>query len=412
MASRISSWGGMLIVGVLLAGGAVAFLKYRTFLNPPAVTTGQVFVAPVSQAVYGTGTVEPERWAKVIPLQRRRLLEICRCEGSAVKTGQILAKQDDAEERSLLDELQIKNDQIDRDTKRARDDRKDSKITKAQLEQQEFLLDQSQSRITAQKSRLDALVLRAPLDGMVLRRDGEVGEIVGPTDVLFWVGSPLPKQVIAEINEEEITKIAIGQKAYLRTEAFAGNQLHAVVSQITPKGDPMRQTFRTYLRLPNDSPLRTGMTVEVNIVYREKPAATLVPLEAVVNNTVQIVRNGKLESVPVTVGIRGTRNVEVDGSVSSGDIVLSPGRTDLADGSWVKAGKPTNLAAIAALDAPAANPGAGAGSDVGSPAPVASTSPTVQRTEPTDSNDAQISAAITAHIDSVVSDARRNLYKF
>jgi RND family efflux transporter MFP subunit len=260
MASRISSWVGMLMAGVLVAGGAVAFLKYRTFLNPPAVTTGQVFVAPVSQAVYGTGTIEPERWAKVIPLQRRRLLEICRCEGGAVKAGQVLAKQDDAEERSLLDELQIKNDQIDRDTKRARDDRKDNKITKAQLEQQESLFDQSQSRISAQKARLDALVLRAPLDGMVLRRDGEVGEIVGPTDVLFWVGSPLPKQVVAEINEEEITKIAIGQNAYLRTEAFAGKQLRAVVSQITPKGDPMRQTFRTYLRLPNDSPLRTGMT--------------------------------------------------------------------------------------------------------------------------------------------------------
>jgi hypothetical protein len=93
--------------------------------------------------------------------------------------------------------------------------------------------------------------------------------------------------------------------------------------------------------------------------------------------------------------------------------VLSPARTDLADGSWVKAGKPTNLAAIAALEAPAAEPSPGARSDVASPTPsAASTSQTAQRTEPTDSNDAQISAAITAHIDSVVSDARRNLYKF
>lgn len=407
MASRMWRLGGVLFATSLVAAGAVVFVKYRTFINPPAVTTGAVFVAPVSQAVYGTGTVEPERWAKVIPLQRRRLIEICRCEGSAVRAGQILAKQDDAEERSALQELEIKREQLDRDVRRARDNRKKNDISAAELEQRESQFDQSASQIAAQKSRLDGLVLRAPLDGMVLRRDGEVGEIVGPTDVLFWVGSPSPKQVIAEINEEEITKIAIGQKAYLRTEAFSGQQLHAVVSQITPKGDPMRQTFRTYLRLPDDSPLRIGMTVEVNIVYREKPSATLVPAEAVVANAVQVVRDGKIERVPVTVGIRGTRNVEVTGSVSRGDIVLSPGRTDLAEGSWIKAGKPVNEAAIAALESPAAR-------ESGSNAKVTSDSPAanVQRTQTVDPKDAEISAAISAHIDSVVTDARKNLYKF
>ena len=134
------------------------------------------------------------------------------------------------------------------------------------MEQQESQFDQSgvpnlRAKVAYRRNRL-----RSPLDGMVLRRDGEVGEIVGPTDVLFWeFGPPLPKQVVAEINEEEITKIAIGQKAYLRTEAFAGRQLHAEVSQITPK---VRQPtdFSHLLAATDDSPLRIGMTVEVNIV--------------------------------------------------------------------------------------------------------------------------------------------------
>ena len=403
MASRILRVGGTLIAGLLLAGGAVVYVKYRTFFAPPTVTTGVVFVAPVSEAVYGTGTVEPERWAKVVPQQRRRLLELCRCEGQAVRSGQILAKQDDAEEQNMLKELEIKHEQLERDLKRARDDRKKNDIPKSELEQRESQFEQSESRIVAQKTRLETLILRAPMDGMVLRRDGEVGEIVGPTEVLFWVGPPLPKHVVAEINEEEITKIAIGHKAYLRTEAFPGRQLHADVSQITPKGDPTRKTFRTYLRLPNDSPLRIGMTVEVNIVFREKPAATLVPVEAVVNNAVQVVSEGKTESIPVKVGIRGTRNVEIIGEVSRGAIVLSPGRTDVADGSWVKAGTPTNQADLGSAKA-ASNPGA-----TRDAAPAAES---VLRTESSDPKDATISAAITAHIVSVVSDARRNLFKF
>src|SRR5262249_38975456 len=161
----------------------------------------------------------------------------------------------------------------------------------------------------------DQLVLRAPLDGMVLRRDGEVGEIAGPTDVLFWVGPPLPLQITAEVNEEEINRIAVGQKAYLRSDAFPQAELRASVSQITPKGDPARKTFRVYLLLPTDTPLRIGMSVEANIIVREKPSAIVVPSEAVAGDGIQIVKDGRVRRAPVSIGIRGSRNVEITGDV-------------------------------------------------------------------------------------------------
>jgi hypothetical protein len=239
---------------------------------------------------------------------------------------------------------------------------------------------------------------------MVLRRDGEVGEIVGPTDVLFWVGPPAPMQVVAEINEEEITRIVAGQKAFLRSEAFADQSLRAIVSQITPKGDPTRKTFRVYLLLPRDTPLRIGMTVEVNIIYREKAAAVVVPAEAVTGNAVQIVDGGKVRRVPISVGIRGSRNVEIVGNVSRDTVVLSPARADLADGTRVHVtnvpAKPTTGAPAdaAPASAPASAPAAGR-----EPAAVASSA---------DPDNAVISSAISAHVDSIVNDARRNVGKY
>jgi hypothetical protein len=236
---------------------------------------------------------------------------------------------------------------------------------------------------------------------MVLRRDGEVGEIVGPTDVLFWVGPPAPMQVVAEINEEEITRIAVGQKAFLRTEAFSAQALRATVSQITPKGDPTRKTFRVYLLLPRDTPLRIGMTVEVNIIHREKAAAVVVPAEAVAANAVQVVSNGKIRRVPVTVGIRGSRNVEIMSNVSKDTTVLSPARADLADGTRVRI---ENVAAKPATDAPA---------DVTpSPSPAPDREPAAIVTSSADTDNAVISSAISAHVDSVVNDARRNVGKY
>jgi len=398
----MTRWRILGIVVLLMAAGG-GYYGYTNFVRVQTVTTSIVTVAPVSEAIYGTGTVEPQRWAKVVPLQRRRLIELCSCEGQNVRAGQVLGRQDDAEERSALKELEVTNQQAQRDLDRAEKDRGKNDAAQTEYEQRWTQLEESKTRIAAQRVRIDALVLRAPLDGMVLRRDGEVGEIAGPTDVLFWVGPPTPMQVVAEVNEEEINRIAVGQKALLRSEAFPGQALRASVSQITPKGDPTRKTFRVYLLLPPDTPLRIGMSVEANIIFREKQAALVVPAEAVATNAVQVVANDRIERVPVTVGIRGSRNVEIVGDVSRGMAVLSPARIDLADGTKVRidGGKAKQASA------PPSESSATPDQDTTSPSPPAALAPVA-----TDPDKAVISAAISAHIDSVVNDARRNVTRY
>jgi len=390
-------------IAVLLIAAGGGYYVYTNYLNVQTVTTNLVAVAPVSEAIYGNGTVEPQRWAKVVPLQRRRLVELCSCEGQNVKAGQILGRQDDAEERSALRELEVTNQQAQRDLDRAEKDRGKSDAAQTEYEQRWTQFEESKTRIAAQKVRIDSLVLRAPLDGMVLRRDGEVGEIAGPTDVLFWVGPPTPMHVVAEVNEEEINRIAVGQKAFLRSEAFSGQTLRATVSQITPKGDPTRKTFRVYLLLPPETPLRIGMSVEANIIFREKPSALVVPAEAVAGNAVQMVSNDRIERVPVTAGIRGSRTVEIIGNVSRGMAVLSPARVDLADGTRVRIDNKGKQGAPPPSAAPSATPDQD--TTASSPAPAAPVATS-------DPENAVISAAISAHIDSVVNDARRNVTRY
>src|SRR5258707_13740705 len=109
MLSRGIVWSGSVVAVLAIAAVAGAYFVYPDFFQPPTVTTAAAIRAPVSEAIYGTGTVEPERWAKVVPLQRRRLVELCRCEGQAVKAGQVLGRQDDAEERSALNQLSLRN---------------------------------------------------------------------------------------------------------------------------------------------------------------------------------------------------------------------------------------------------------------------------------------------------------------
>ena len=140
------------------------------------------------------------------------------------------------------------------------------------------------------------------------------------------------------------------------------------------------------------------MTVEVNIVYHEKAAAVVVPAEAVIGNAVQVVSSGKIQRVPVNVGIRGSRNVEVIGNVSKDTTVLSPARADLADGTRVRV-------AAAPVRAPTDAP------EDATTAPVPEQKPAAV-TSSLDPDDAVISSAISAHVDSIVNDARRNVGKY
>jgi RND family efflux transporter MFP subunit len=396
------------IMILLIAAGGGGYYAWTNFIHVQTVTTAIAAQAPVSEAIYGTGTVEPARWAKVVPLQRRRLVDLCSCEGQQVRAGQVLGRMDDAEERSAMNELQISSQQAQRDLDRAEKDRTKSDAAQKEYEERWTQAEEYKSRIAAQQVRIDELVLRAPLDGMVLRRDGEVGEIAGPTDVLFWVGPPLPMQVVAEVNEEEINRLAVGQKAFLRSEAFPGQALRASVSQITPKGDPTRKTFRIYLLLPNDTPLRIGMSVEANIIVREKPSAIVVPAEAVAGDMVQVVNDGRIARVPVRVGIRGSRNVEIIGDVSKGTAVLSPARTDLAEGTRVREDK--SVVRPAAAEATSDQPqDQQPDRNAVAPLPAPAAAPAMASADP---DTAVISSAISAHIDSVVNDARRNVNKY
>ena len=174
--------------------------------------------------------------------------------------------------------------------------------------------------------------------GVVLRQDGEVGEIAEPGTVLSWVGQPKPLLVVAEVNEEDIPRIEVGQRALLRADAFPDRSLEARVDSITPKGDPVTKTYRVRLALPETTPLLIGMTVEVNVVVSVKENALLLPASAVEGNAVYVVDDaGTAHRRELEIGIRGTSEIEVLSGLDEDARIIAPFPDDLRDGTRVKA---------------------------------------------------------------------------
>ncbi len=109
---------------------------------------------------------------------------------------------------------------------------------------------------------------------------------------------PKPLQVVAEVNEEDIPRVAVGQTVLLRTDAFLDRRLEGKVSEITPMGDAVTKTYRIRIGLPDDTPLHVGMSVEANVVTREKADALLIPSDAVQGSTVLVVDGNRVQPPP------------------------------------------------------------------------------------------------------------------
>ena len=202
-----------------------------------------------------------------------------------------------------------------------------------ELDRAESQVSQLEALIAGQEARLANYVLAAPSDGVVLRQDAEVGEIGEPGVVLFWVGRPSPLIAVAEVNEEDIPRVEIGQRALLRSDAFPGKELSAEVQSITPKGDPVTKTYRVRLSLPADTPLRIGMSADVNIVIRVSREALLLPSLAVRNDAVFVLEGEIARRRPVETGIGGTANVEILSGNHQSAKIVSPYPENLEDGA-------------------------------------------------------------------------------
>lgn len=332
--------GGAAVILAILAGGA--WFAVDTL---PTVAVAKPERGPAVEAVYATGAVEPTYWAKVAPTQVGRIQEIPAKEGDRVKAGDVLMRLDDREARARLAELDAREKFLAAEVTRM-----------AQLAQRDFASQQAMQRAmsdhaaavaaTAQaRQRLADLTLTAPLDGEILRLDGNVGEVVRAGDAIIWIGQREPMRIEAEVDEEDIPKVQKGQKVLVKADAWPDKVFTAQVTSVTPKGDPVSKNYRVRITLDPGQPLHIGMTTEVNIIVREVKDAMLVPFGALRGAAVFVIEGSRVRRRPVKVGIIGTLKVEIMDGIGPNDLVVSDPPPDLKDGAYVKVRRNGNGAA-------------------------------------------------------------------
>jgi RND family efflux transporter MFP subunit len=188
----------------------------------------------------------------------------------------------------------------------------------------------------------DYTLLVAPADGTVLRRDGEVGQFVAAGQTVFSLACCAPLRVAAEVDEEDIARVVVGQKVAMRSDALPDRLFDGEVAEITPKGDPVARSYRVRIRFADPdatepSGLRVGMTMDTNVIVSRRDGVLLVPNRALHGEAVWVVNDGALHKRDVKRGVAGSKRTEIVSGLSDGDRVVVSGDDDLREGRRARA---------------------------------------------------------------------------
>jgi multidrug efflux system membrane fusion protein len=268
-------------------------------------------------------------------------------DGDQVRKGQVLARLREIEFRDQVADADATLRQARADYERASQLYENRSTSKAEYDAAYARYAAAQARRSQAAVALGDATLRAPLDGVILRRGAEVGSLAGPSVPAFSIAATQVVKVAFGVPDVVVAHLKLGQTLPIQAEALPGASLQGRITRISPSADPNSRVFEIEAALPNpQGRLKVGMLATLLLGNDAANPALLVPLAAIVRPAgdtagyaVYVVADS---SVP-TARLRRVRLGEVSGNLiavleglSAGEQVIVRGATIVTDGLAVQ----------------------------------------------------------------------------
>jgi HlyD family secretion protein len=213
-------------------------------------------------------------------------------------------------------------------------------VDAAKLKQARAQVLQSQASLKQLKQQFAYTTIVAPMDGVVLSRDVEMGDavssilVLGSTATLVMTeGDTSEVYVQGKVDEADIAHVYLGQAARIKVESFRDRSFYGKVTKIAPMGVEKDNVTTFEVRVSINNPggeLKANMTANAEILLDEHKGVLTVPENAVVydgqkNASVQVPDKGQKDGarkVPVTVGLSNGSVTEILSGLKDGDQVV------------------------------------------------------------------------------------------
>jgi HlyD family secretion protein len=192
-------------------------------------------------------------------------------------------------------------------------------------------LAQAEAAADMARARLRYAVVLAPTAGTLIDRAVEPGDVVQPGKALMVLSPTAETQLVVQIDEKNLKLLQVGQTALASADAYPDERFAARVAYINPGIDAQRGSVEVKLDVPKaPAYLRQDMTVSVDVEVAQRPAAVLVPAEALHDPDAPIawvmkVEDGRARRQAVTLGLRSRGWCEVLHGLRPGELVLVAG---------------------------------------------------------------------------------------
>lgn len=266
-------------------------------------------------------------------------------EGDRVRQGQALATLDPLEIAAQVNQAAQGAEKAERDLARVEALYRDSVVTLEQLQDARTGFEVAQSALQIARFNERHAAITAPVDGVVLKRQVEEGELVGPGAPVYVVGSTRRGWVVrAGLADRDALRVAPGDRATLSFDALPGPAIAGRVTDVSVAAAARTGTYEVEVAVDaGDVPLASGLVADVEIVPARAGEVVLVPVAALVEGdgdaaTVFTVgRDGATAvRVPVTVAFFAGDHVALRTGLDSVRSVVTSGVAYLRDGTAVR----------------------------------------------------------------------------
>ena len=352
---------------VALVACAVYWLKFA----PVSVAEHQVETGEIVAEVMGTGTLEAHYKSTVSPRISGRLQEVLADMGDSVKAGQVLARLDDVElkpqvemaeasvavAKATLDRLEADRSQAAAVLEQTAADHKRAlalvpkgaishtdadkataewKTAQAGVARSEAAMIEARKQLIAaernlayRKALLADTAVVAPVDGLIVQRQRDPGDIAVPGSAVMSLISTKELWITAWVDETEMSRVAIGQPVRVVFRSEARKNYRGEVARLGRQADRETREFPVDVRvleLPKN--WAVGQRAEVYIETGRKSGTVVLPTKYILwrdgKPGVLVRQADRVVWRGLTLGLAGRELAEVVSGLESGDKVVIP----------------------------------------------------------------------------------------
>ncbi len=246
---------------------------------------------------------------------------------------------------------------------------------RATLRSAEASLSQARSGVTTARSgvasassSLGDSTVRSPIDGVVMKRDINKGDVAQPGALLYEIIVPSTMRLNASVSSEDLGALTVGRRVDFEVRGYRDQQFAGTIARIAPAADPVTRQIAIIVEIPNPGgKLIAGLYAEGRVSSEERDA--LVVPEAAVDAsgdrpTVMRVKDGAAERVAIAIGLRDDVHevVEVTTGLAEGELLIlshaarsiEPGAKVAPPGAAKPPAKPVEKPAAKPVEQPAA----------------------------------------------------------